>query len=205
MSVAALLGVAAALCLPAGTSPATRALLGWNVGVWTYLVLVGVMMTRADHGHLRRQAVAQAEGTGLVLTMVIAAAVTSLVAIVLEVARVRQGVGVMVWPHLLLAFGTVLGGWLLLPVVFTLSYASLYYARAEERPPLKFPDDTPDFEPHYSDFLYFAITLAVAAQTADVAIARPDMRKLVMVQAVISFAFNTAILALSINIAAGLF
>ena len=90
-----------------------------------------------------------------------------------------------------------------LPVVFTLSYASHYYRHT---PPagLKFPDDSEHFQPNYVDFLYFSFTIAVAAQTADVVITRRPMRRLVLLQSVLSFTFNAAILALAINIAAGL-
>jgi uncharacterized membrane protein len=91
----------------------------------------------------------------------------------------------------------------LLPVVFTLSYASHYY-RPRVPDGLKFPDEDPHFQPNYADFLYFSFTLAVAAQTADVQVTSRAMRKLVLLQSVLSFAFNTAILALAINIAAGL-
>jgi uncharacterized membrane protein len=103
----------------------------------------------------------------------------------------------------LLAVSTVVGAWLLLPVVFTLNYASHYYHQA---PPagLKFPDDDPKFQPNYVDFLYFSFTIAVAAQTADVVITCRPLRRLVLLQAVLSFAFNAAILALAINTAAGL-
>jgi len=52
--------------------------------------------------------------------------------------------------------------------------------------------------------MYFSFTIAVASQTADVAISTRSMRKLVLLQAVLSFAFDTTILALTINIAAGL-
>ena len=63
----------------------------------------------------------------------------------------------------------------------------------------------PGFQPHYDDFLYFAVTIAVASQTADVSVTTASLRRLVMRQSLLSFAFNTAILALMINIAAGLF
>ena len=88
-------------------------------------------------------------------------------------------------------------------MVFTLNYASHYY---RHRPPagLRFPDDDPQFKPNYADFLYFSFTIAVAAQTADVVITSRPMRRLVLLQALLSFGFNTAILALAINIGAGL-
>lgn len=203
MSLALAIGVAAGLGAPASTL-VSQALIGWNVGVWSYLAMMAWMMARADHGHLRRTSLAHAEGAAVVLGLVIAASVASVVAIVAELAWARLGHGSpRAWAHLGLAVGTLIGGWLLLPVVFTLSYAARYYHDA--RPGgLKFPDDDPAFQPNYADFLYFSFTLAVAAQTADIAVASRPMRRLVLLQAVLSFGFNAAILALAINIAAGL-
>ena len=73
------LGFVVALLLPGTHNLVTRVLLGWNSAVWLYLVLVAVMMMRADHERLRRTALAQAEGAGTVLVAVILAAVASLV------------------------------------------------------------------------------------------------------------------------------
>lgn len=203
MSMAVLLGVAVGLAAP-GPTPMTRALIGWNAGVWSYLALMAWMMVRADHGHLRRIALAYRQGAAVVLGLVVAASVASVAAIVVELAWLRHGpAGASPWPHLLLAAGTLVGAWLLLPVVFTLSYASHYY-RPQVPDGLKFPDEDPHFQPNYADFLYFAFTLAVAAQTSDVVVTSRAMRKLVLLQSVLSFAFNAAILALAINIAAGL-
>ena len=74
---------------------------------------------------------------------------------------------------------------------------------APHEPPLRFPDE--QLEPDYWDFLYFSFTIAVASQTADVSIRSRAMRRAVLGQSLLSFFFNTSILALSINIAAGLF
>ena len=104
---------------------------------------------------------------------------------------------------------TVAGSWLLVGVLFTLSYASLYWRDAGPGEPgqgLLFPGtDGAAFKPDYVDFLYFSFTIAVAAQTADVAVTTRPMRKLVLQQALLSFVFNATLLALTVNIAAGLF
>jgi len=121
-----------------------------------------------------------------------------------ELAAAKAGGGG--WQHLAFAAITVVGSWLLLPVLFALDYASRYY-RANPAGGLLFPDAAGNagFHADYVDFLYFAFTVAVALQTADIAIASRPMRRLVLLQALLSFAFNTAILALTVNIAAGLF
>lgn len=201
--IAVLAGVAVALVMPAAMGLVTRGLFGWNVGVWLYLAMVVAMMLRADHMHLRRVAAARAEGAPVVMLVVVLAAMVSLAGIVAELSAAKVTGTAHAWPHLLFALVTVVGSWLLIPVDFTLTYASLYYAA--DTPGLLFPDRDPAFAPHYSDFLYFAFTIAVASQTADIAVASPVMRRLVLLHAIVSFAFNTAILAFAINVAASMF
>lgn len=202
--IAAAVGIVAALAAPGIEHVVTRSLLGWNVGVWLYLVLAGTLMLRADHEHLRRAAIAQAEGAATVLALVTVAACVSIVAIVIELSAAKQGAH-HGWPHVLFALSTVAGSWLLLPTLFAMNYASLYYHRNEHGSGLKFPDPDQTYRPDYRDILYFSFTIAVASQTADVAITTPSMRRLVLLQSVLSFVFNTAILAFTVNIAASLF
>ncbi|HSI52199.1 MAG TPA: DUF1345 domain-containing protein [Ideonella sp.] len=203
LAIAAALGLAVALLTPGDWHVVTRALTGWNTSVWFYLIAMTWLMARADHGHLLRFARAQADSAPVVLSVVITATLASLVAIAMELSWIKQNGMDLAAPHVLLAAGTVLGAWLLVPMEFTLSYAACYHA---EKPPagLRFPETDASFSPNYSDLLYFAFTIAVAAQTADVAITTRAMRRVVLLQSVLSFAFNTAVLALTVNIAAGL-
>lgn len=205
--LAVAVGAAAVLVLPGTHRAVTRGLFGWNVAVWLYLMLSGVMMLRADHARLRRVAVAQAEAAATVLGIVILAAVVSLVGVVAELMAAKAAGVSQALPHVLLALATVAGSWLLVPTMFTLTYASQYY-RVGHGCGLNFPqneDSGGSFKPDYSDFLYFSFTIAVASQTADVSVSTQAMRRLVLLQSVLSFAFNTAILAFTINIAASLF
>jgi uncharacterized membrane protein len=198
------IGTAVALLAPGIDHAVTRSLLGWNVGVWLFLALIAFMMLRADHDRLRRAAIAQSEGAGAVLALVIVAAVASIVAIVIELAAAKGPGAQHALSHVLFALATVIGSWLLLPSLFALNYASLYY-RTHHDGGLKFPDQDEAFKPGYADFLYFSFTIAVASQTSDVSITNRPMRRLVLLQSVLSFMFNTTILAFTINIAAGLF
>ena len=206
--ICALIGLAVGLFAPDVGSGVTRALLGWNAGVWLFLLLIVMMMLRADHERLRRIAIAQAEGATAVLTLVVIAAVASVVAIIIELAAAKGPNARHALPHVLFALGTVTGSWLLLPTLFALNYASLFYGTTEHGHNgcgLKFPEADEHYKPDYSDFMYFSFTIAVASQTADVSITRRAMRRLVLLQSLLSFMFNTTILALTINIAAGFF
>jgi uncharacterized membrane protein len=204
MLLAALTGVVAGALAPF-PDLITRWLVGWNIGVWLYLVLIWLSIVRADHGRLRKAALAHAEGALTVSVVIVAATLASLAAIVLELAAGKAGGTPHAVPRVLLTLITVTGSWLLLPTLFTLNYASLYYAD-DEGSALLFPQSgKAAFAPGYADFVYFSFTIAVALQTADVSVGTRPMRKVVLAQSVLSFVFNSAVLAFLINIASGLF
>lgn len=158
LSAAAVLGLAAGLAAPDRLQWVTRSLLGWNVAVVAYLLSTAALMLRADHERLRRLATAQAESATTVLVVVVIGAVASLVGIVVELATARQPGGGHAVSSILFALGTVAGAWLLLPTMFTLTYASAYY-RDGHGTGLKFPDADTAFKPNYSDFLFSRLRL----------------------------------------------
>jgi uncharacterized membrane protein len=204
--ISAVIGLIVGLAVPGIDSPVTRALLGWNVSVWLFLALIGTMMLQADSERVRRRAIAHAEGALVVLVIVICAALVSLGAIVFELSAAKSPGARHALPHILFALATVGGSWLLVPTLFAMNYASLFHITAKGSG-LHFPDADvhKGFAPDYIDFLYFSFTIAVASQTADVSICSRSMRRLVLLQALLSFVFNTTILAFTINIAASLF
>src|SRR5512138_2475072 len=119
MVLAAMIGLAAGIAYPS-PGPITASLVGWNVGVWLYLTLIGLSMLRADHLHLRKAALAHAEGAVAVSVAVIAATLASFAAIAMELAATKGGAGAIA-PHALprvaLTLVTVTGSWLLLPTL----------------------------------------------------------------------------------------
>jgi uncharacterized membrane protein len=204
LSLSGLAGIAAGLLIPDVPTAVTRCLVGWNVGVWLYLAFVLFMIMRADRGHLKRVAIAQAEGAKTVLAVVALATLSSLGAVVIELSAAKGADPRHALPHIALALSTVVGSWLMLPILFGLNYASAYHAD-NAACGLGFPAAGQPFEPDYSDFFYFSFTIAVASQTSDVTVTTRPMRRLVLLQSVLSFIFNTMILAFSINMAASLF
>lgn len=84
--------------------------------------------------------------------------------------------------------------------IYTLHYAHLYYSSdddGKDRAGLKFPETK---EPDFADFTYFAFTLGVAVQTADVQITAPHIRRVVTIHCIAGFFFNLGVLALTINV-----
>lgn len=202
LSASVVIGVLVFLLLPARYSLLTRTLVSWDITAWLYLISLWWLMLRATPCRIRQIARTQDESAAKVLSLVCLTSVMSLVAILFELSSVKHLDGVVKAVHLGLTGLTLSGAWLLVPTVFAIHYAHLFYGAAKSSPVLLFPDH-PE-EPLYIDFLYFSFTIAVASQTADVAVGHPRLRRIVLAQSILSFLFNMAILGLSINIGAGL-
>ncbi len=200
--IAILIGLLVGLYWPGAMRPVSHALVGWNAGVVFYLVTVWWMMLRAEPGHIRKLAEQQDETAYVVLTVMCVAAVMSLVAIVFELANPAGPAGLRGMGRVVLTAFTIIGTWLLIPTMFAAHYAHEYYLCKANQCPLGFPDQPT--QPQYLDFLYFSFTIAVASQTADVELRSPSMRRDVLVQSVLSFFFNAAILGVTINVAASI-
>jgi uncharacterized membrane protein len=181
-----------------------RVLIGWNTCTLLYLGLALHMVVDSDATRMQHRALHQDEGRILVLTMVAAAAVAVLLAVGSQIAEVKDMSGMLKHLHLGLAGLTVLSSWLFTQTLFGLHYAhDFYVARARKQPDiLAFPGTD---QPSYGDFFYFAAVIGTSGQTADVAFTNSALRRIGVLHCILAFFFNTTVLALTINIAAGLF
>jgi len=196
-------GVICYYVLPAQLGTLQRLLIGWNVLAWLYLIFIWFRMLRTEVKDIQHIAKMQDQSAALVLGMVIIACMVSIVAILSELSSLQHLTGTPRVLHLLLTAMTLVVSWALLPSSFAMHYAHHHYLhRSKDVTPMIFPEKPDD--PDYWDFLYFAFTIAVASQTADVATGTTEMRKITLLQSVISFIFNLAILGLSVNVGAGL-
>jgi uncharacterized membrane protein len=179
----------------------TRALIAWNTGTCLYILLAAIMMTRSSEARMHRRAQLQDEGQHVVLGLVIVAVTASLAAIAGEMAVVKDMRGVLKNAHLALAGFTVLSSWAFMHLIFALHYAHDYYAAVARgrAPGLAFPGED---DPDYGDFFYFAAIIGTSGQTADVSLSTRAMRRIGTAHCILSFFFNTTVLALTINIAA---
>ena len=203
LTIATLLGIGCALVLPAHLTRTTRALIAWDVGVALYLGLAWAMMLRSDLDRMRRRANQEDDGALAVLALTIVAAIASVAAIVVELIDVSGLPRHEVNLRLALAVVTIVLSWTFIHTAFALHYAHEFYDE-DPRPPhpcLTFPGTK---QPDYIDFLYFAFVLGTTSQTSDVTITSRGIRRLALLHGVISFFFNTTLLAVAVNIAAGL-
>lgn len=199
--LAALASVAVFLFLTSREFNARNFLISWNCGAGVYIVMTWYRMLTSNVHRIRKRATDLDFSDVLLLCFSIAAAVASIGGIALELSGVKDVPGGVALAHAATAFVTILISWVFLHTLFTVHYAHFFYAEAGE-PAIRFPEGVK--EPNYWDFLYFSFTIGVASQTADVAIATSGMRRLALLHSVLSFLFNTTILALAINVGASL-
>lgn len=196
LTIATLTGLLAGWLVPA-SDWVEHVLIGWNVGVWLYLLLILWLTLGASAQKVSQVASIEDENAGLVLFTVSVAAIASLAAVILQLAG--GGSGPLRYAYTGL---TVAGSWLLIGTIFSLHYAHLFYTAREHTPLLRFTDG--ERHPDYWDFHYFSFTLSVAVQTSDVGVAGREMRRVVLAHSLVGFVFNTAILGFTINLAAAL-
>ena len=189
-------GIVAFFLLPNSLRLVTRLLVGWDVFVSLYLALVFIMVFRSGIAHIRRNAVLQDDGRFLILLVTALGAFASIAAIVFELgASNRSG------PGLALATITIALSWAAVHTAFSLHYAHEYY-RGPKPGGLQFPSGDKDDEADYWDFVYFSFVIGMTAQVSDVGITDRIIRRTATVHGIISFVFNTALVALMVNIAA---
>lgn len=188
--------VAAFFVLPSGLRLITRSLVGWDIFAALYLALVVVMMLRSEHHSIRRNAIRQDDGRFVILLVTAFGAFASIAAIVFELGATHRSP-----TELALATITVTLSWAAVHTVFALHYAHEYY-RPDTPRGLQFPAGDDKTPPDYWDFVYFSFVIGMTAQVSDVGITDKIIRRTATVHGIISFIYNTALVALMVNIAA---
>jgi uncharacterized membrane protein len=183
----------------------TRALVGWDIGVVGFLAVTFRSMMRADIDRMRHRATDQDAGKQAVLLLSIVAAGASVAAIAAEMIAAKNQSGAQQAAQVALTAGTIALSWVFVHTVFAVHYAHVYYLGEDDKSAhaegLAFPGEK---APDYWDFIHFAFVIGAAAQTADIVFTSREMRRLGTLHSLIAFTFNTAILAVMINLVAGL-
>lgn len=204
-----LVAVVIYLFTPGGFDGATRALIAWNVGTAVYVAASLVAAARATPESIRWRARITDEARFVILVLVSLAAFASMGAIFAQLAITKDLKGLDKALHLALAGFTIVSAWVFIHLTYAMHYAQEYFDETKgkpgEPPQLKGGVNFPGTdEPDYWDFFYFSFIIGVASQTADVSITSKEIRRTSLAHSILSFFFNSTILALTINIAAGL-
>lgn len=175
-----------------------RILAGWNAGAIALLAFVwGVMLTN-DAERTKCRAAAFDPGRTVVWLLVLLACGIGLFAGAVVMRRAAS-----IDPDhrpllVVLCLVSVVVAWTLTHTAFTMRYAHLYYRDDEEgEGGIGFPGDRP---PADFDFAYLSYTIGMCFQVADVTISSQQIRRTVLGHALLSFAYNTVIVALTLNL-----
>ena len=179
----------------------TRFILAWDLTAILYIAATLWMIAHSTVADCHDRAALYDEGDWLILVLVIASAAASFVCIAAELPVLKS-------PQHSTTLGIIITGltvalsWAFTHTVFTLHYANVYYRPDEDGPGgLAFPGNR---MPDYRDFLYYSFVIGCAAQTGDVGTVSRAMRHLTLIHGIVAFTFNTAVLALTINVGASL-
>lgn len=188
--------------------PRLAVVIAANVFFAIYLCLSVASVGKLTPGFLRRHDASSDEPVWAIFTVTFAAVVVAVVSLFAVINGSEQPRAVA----MSLALLSVALGWMTIHMMAAIHYAHLYWSAARHsKPPkdghrairrgLDFPGDA---EPGGADFVYFAYVVGMTAQTSDVAITTAAMRKVNLVHAVVSFFFNTVLVAAAVNVAVSL-
>jgi uncharacterized membrane protein len=207
LSIALTVAVIVYFCCDKSLTVPELALASWIGCALTIILLNWIIILTSHPMEVKKIAKLQDSSRSFLFAFIITASLVSLVAIIFLLKSVKGLSEASRNGHILLAISAVAVSWWLVHTVFTLKYAHMYYDTSTDDGKLlkagglDFPDTK---EPDYLDFVYFAFVVGMTFQVSDVVITDRKIRHTCLVHGVISFAFNTAIVALSINVISGL-
>jgi uncharacterized membrane protein len=191
--------------LPSAFAITTRGIIAWDIGVLVFLLLSARLFATEPPAAMPAAAEAQQEGEWTIFWLTLAVIIVSFVAVSSEFAAIKTGPADRRGLEIALVAVTLFLSWLVTHVTFAFRYAHEFYASDLGGPDvdrgLEFPGEK---EPDYLDFLYFALVLGMTFQVSDVQITSRKLRRVAALHGLISFLFNTVIVAFTVNIAAGL-
>ena len=187
------------------TDVLTHAMIGWDTFSLCMIIINWITFSVTNSNQIREQSKVQDSGRTIVFFIVLIATIASFLAVLLIIVSKHQSTSSETM-HLIVAIAGMIFSWFLIHTIFTLRYAHIFYGDSEEKPEihaagLKFPGDK---NPDFFDFAYFAFVLGMTFQVSDVQITSNKIRRMAMWHGLLSFGYNTIMIALTINLIAGL-
>jgi uncharacterized membrane protein len=182
----------------------THVMIGWDTFSLCMIAFSWITFFITSSKQIREQARVQDQTSSIIFIVVLVSTLASILAVLLLLVTKHDGNHGMNW-RLIIAAGGMIFSWFLIHTIFTLRYAHIYYGDHatipnQQRGGLEFPDDA---SPEYIDFAYFSFVLGMTFQVSDVEITSKRFRTLALLHSLVAFAFNTIMIALTINVIAG--
>jgi uncharacterized membrane protein len=185
------------LLAPETLQGVVRLVIAWDAGAVTLLLVTWYLIGRATPEETRKWAAIDDPGQVFAIVIDLVGSAISFTAAILLLGRQQMAsTPAAVW----LVIVAVVSSWALMHTGFTVRYAHLYYRDDNGVGGLDFPGNG---DPDYLDFAYYAFVIGMTFQTADVGITDRAIRRLTLVHGLLSFAFNTLIIALAVNLIFG--
>ncbi len=182
----------------------THLMIGWDTFSVCMIVMSWITFFITNSKQIREQSKVQDSSKSIIFMVVLISTLASFLAVLLLLVTKKGGNDSAPW-HLPVAIAGMLFSWFLIHTIFALRYAHIYYGDHETKPNvhaggLEFPEDS---RPEYFDFAYFSFVLGMTFQVSDVQITSKRFRRLALLHGILSFGFNTIMIALTINLIAG--
>lgn len=175
----------------------------WNVFSISYIITSWIIFYTRPVAEIEKLANKEDGSRIFVLISVMVSSFASMFTVLLLMLSAGkpsgQGIG-----NIILSITGIITSWILMHTIFTLHYAHLYYSKIKENPTVSGLDFPTEKKPDYIDFAYFSFVIGMTFQVSDVQINSRIIRRTVLAHGLLSFALNTFVVALTINLIAGL-
>lgn len=191
--------------IPGNLSGLIGGMLLWDVFSLCYLIFSWIVLAKRSVPDIRRNAKKDDGSAAFVFILIIISSLASMITVLLLMLSQKEASSASAL-YLPIAIAGILFSWLMVHSIYAFHYAHIYYDDDENNPGkdaygLEFPGNA---KPNYIDFAYFSFVIGCTFQVSDVEISSPKIRKIVLFHSLLSFALNTFVVALTINIIAGL-
>jgi uncharacterized membrane protein len=176
----------------------------WDIFALTYIIISWIVFFTSNTEHIKKKATADDGGKLFVFFIVVFASFVSMITVATLVIS-KDSLGMENNIYLPIIIGGILLSWTLVHTTFCFHYAHLYYdspnGTNNNAEGLNFPNEK---YPDYIDFAYFSFVIGMTFQVSDIEISSRKIRRLALLHSILSFVLNTFVVALTINLIAGL-
>lgn len=183
----------------------SRIMLAWDTFSFCLLSIYWFIFYTTPAIHIRQMAAKEDSGRLVIFIITLICTSASMLAVLLLLTT-KNDTPSLKAIHLAVAVSGMIFSWSLVHTIFSVRYAHLFYADHKSHANtqaggLDFPDES---KPDFVDFAYFSFVLGMTFQVSDVSISSRKIRRMVLWHSLISFGYNAVIIALTINVVAGL-
>lgn len=177
----------------------------WDIFAVSYIATGWIVFFNRTTDEIRTWArIDDGSRTFVTLTVVVASVASLVLVLLMMLSKELTGLSKVL--YLPVAVSGMLASWTMVHTILTFHYTHLYYDDDENDSTkhaggLEFPQEK---KPDYIDFAYFAFVIGMTFQVSDVDITGRIIRRTALAHGLLSFLLNTFVVALTINLIAGL-